>query len=152
MTASTSKLTRWCLAALFILGLTGCPDDQPFVEVKGQRFEVIIADTNESRARGLMFVDEMADDEGMFFIFRRPAPRAFWMKNTRIPLDIIYLDPSLRVVDIVKDAKPCKTPRCRSYPSRRPAQYVLELNGGLSDRLGLEIGDQISVGHITLPN
>ncbi len=152
MIAKTSKLTRWWLATLVVITLTGCPDDQPFVEVKGERFDVVIADTNETRARGLMFVDEMADDEGMFFIFRRAAPRAFWMKNTRIPLDIIYLDSSLRVVDIVKNAKPCKTPRCRSYPSKRPAQYVLELNGGLSDRLGLAIGDQISVGHITLPN
>jgi uncharacterized membrane protein (UPF0127 family) len=137
---------RWGLAITVVLLLSGCPNDRPWVEVKGERFHVAIAADDESRSRGLMFVDELPRDEGMLFIFRQMAPRAFWMKNTRIPLDIIYLDSNLKVVSIIKNAKPCKTPRCPSYPSQRPAQYVLELNAGMSDQLGLVVGDSIVVG------
>ena len=145
-----STMMRWPGVVVAILLLTGCPDDTPWVEVKGQRFNVEIAADDQSRARGLMFVDALPEDEGMFFIFRRMQPRAFWMKNTRIPLDIIYLDQNLEVVSIIKNAKPCKTPRCPSYPSGRPAQYVLELNGGMSDQLGLVEGDSIVVGNLAL--
>lgn len=138
-----------CLFVLTLIASVGaCASDAPWVEVKGERFTVTIADDDQSRARGLMFVDELPDDQGMLFVFRREAPRAFWMRNTRIPLDIIYLNATLQVVDIIKNAKPCRSQRCPSYPSAKPAQYVLELNGGMSDRLGLEIGDSITVGHI----
>ena len=145
-----STIMRWSGVLVAIFLLTGCPDDTPWVEVKGQRFNVEIAADDQSRARGLMFVDDLPEDEGMLFIFRRMQPRAFWMKNTRIPLDIIYLDQNLKVVSIIKNAKPCKTPRCPSYPSGQPAQYVLELNGGMSDQLGLVEGDSIVVGNLAL--
>lgn len=134
-----------------VLLLSACPNEGAWVEVKGQRFYVAIADDDASRARGLMFVDELPDNEGMFFVFRREEPRAFWMKNTRIPLDIIYLNQNLVVVDIIEQAKPCRSARCPSYPSRRPAQYVLELNGGMTEKLGLEVGDRVVVGNIPLP-
>lgn len=149
MSVNQCKL-RMILALLALMVLTGCPNDQAWVEVQGQRFKVAIADDDPSRTRGLMFVDQLPKDEGMLFIFRSEAPRAFWMKNTRIVLDIIYLDKNLAVVDIIKNAKPCRSARCPSYPSQKPAQYVLELNGGLSDELGLNIGDVITVGNITL--
>ena len=139
---------QWLGLLLLVLLLAGCPNDQAWVEVKGERFKVAVADDDASRARGLMFVDELGDDEGMVFLFRREAPRAFWMKNTRIPLDIIYLDQSWAVVDIIENAKPCRTQRCPAYPSQRPAQYVLELNGGLSEQLGLRVGDAIIVGNL----
>ncbi len=142
------QIIRGCCVAFVLVPLAGCPSDSAWVEVKGERFDVAIADDDASRARGLMFVDDLPEDEGMLFIFRREAPRAFWMKNTRIPLDIIYLDSTWTVVDVIEDAKPCRRPRCPSYPSRRPAQYVLELNGGMSERLGLEVGDTISVGNV----
>ena len=95
-----------------------------------------------------MFRDELAEDHGMFFIFPREQPRSFWMRNTRIPLDIIYLDRDLRVVSISADTPPCRTRRCPSYPSRGPAQYVLEVNAGQAEVLGLERGDVLSVGNI----
>lgn len=141
-------LTAW----MVVLLLTGCPDEGAWVEAKGQRFNVAIADDDASRARGLMFVDELPKNEGMFFVFRREEPRAFWMKNTRILLDIIYLNKDLVVVDIIEQAKPCRSARCPSYPSARPAQYVLELNGGMAQQIGLSVGDQVQVGNISLPN
>lgn len=141
-------ISRFLFILTLIVSVGACASDAPWVEVKGERFTVTIADDDQSRARGLMFVDELPDDQGMLFVFRREAPRAFWMRNTRIPLDIIYLDAEFQVVTIIKNAKPCRTQRCPSYPSVKPAQYVLELNGGMSDQLGLEVGDVITVGHI----
>jgi len=141
-------ILKWFLALALMVTLSACANDRPWVEVKGERYKVAIADDDESRARGLMFVDHLPDDEGMWFVFRQEAPRAFWMRNTRIPLDIIYLNGQLEVVDIIKNAKPCRSQRCPTYPSARPAQHVLELNAGHSDRLGLEIGDVVIVSFL----
>ncbi|MEN1728072.1 MAG: DUF192 domain-containing protein [Pseudomonadota bacterium] len=141
---------------MLLLGavLTGCQANGsttlPHVDFEGHRYFVDIADDDESRAMGLMFVDEMDENRGMFFIFPRVAPRSFWMRNTRIPLDIIYLDSDLRVVSIA-DAIPCRTQRCPSYPSDGPAQFVLELNAGQAEAIGLGPGDQVQVGNINLP-
>ncbi len=139
------------LAALALL--TACHANEPWVEVKGKRFYVEIADTDETRARGLMFRDELADNRGMLFIFRQEAPRSFWMRNTRIPLDIIYLDRDLEVVSIVHNARPCRSRsgRCPSYPSEGPAMYVLEVNAGQARALGLEKNDRLAVGNLELP-
>ena len=128
--------------------LSACEASEPWVDVEGKRFTVEIADDDQSRARGLMFRDEMADDHGMFFIFSREQPRSFWMRNTRIPLDIIYLDRDLKVVSIAADTPPCRSRRCPSYPSRGPAQYVLEINAGQAEALGLERGEAVTVGNI----
>ena len=146
-----SAFPRHLLAALFaLLMLSACQASGPWVEVKGQRFQVEIAADDQSRAMGLMFRDELPDDRGMLFLFRREAPRSFWMRNTRIPLDIIYLDRDLRVISIVSNARPCRQDPCPSYPSRGSAQYVLELNAGKASELGLRSGDALSVGGVDL--
>ena len=143
-----SKQFGVALLALFVL--SACQASGPWVEVKGQRFYVEIAADDQSRAMGLMFRDELPDDRGMLFLFRREAPRSFWMRNTRIPLDIIYLDQDLRVVSIAADVKPCRRDPCPSYPSRGAAQFVLELNAGKASRLGLLPGDVLTVGEVDL--
>ena len=121
----------------------GCASAQNEVELKGERFKVELALTREEQARGLMFVESMADDEGMLFIFDGEAPRSFWMKNTKIPLDIFYFDSELKLVSVAKNARPCVVQRCPGYPSEGLAQYVLELNAGLADRLGVQRGDEL---------
>ncbi len=141
-------IPKLALSLIALVLITACQAGQPWVEVKGERFYVEIADDDASRQMGLMFRDELADNRGMLFIFPREAPRAFWMRNTRIPLDIIYLDAELQVVHIVANARPCHTSRCPSYPSRFPAQYVLEINAGLSEQLGLQRGDALTTGNI----
>ncbi|NDY95530.1 DUF192 domain-containing protein [Wenzhouxiangella limi] len=146
----TAFARYWLLPLCALLALSACRAEEPWVEVNGQRFEVEIAADDQSRAMGLMFRDELAEDRGMFFLFRREAPRSFWMMNTRIPLDIIYLDRELRVVSIVANARPCRRSPCPSYPSRGPAQFVLELNAGQAAAMGLEPGDQLSVAGIDL--
>lgn len=131
-----------------LLGITlaGCASaGSPWVELKGQRFKVEIAATDEARARGLMFRDALAEDHGMLFIFEQPEPLAFWMKNTRIPLDILYFDASRKLVSVVEGVPPCTTPTCPSYPSAGPARFTLELNAGAARRLGVAAGDELRI-------
>ena len=127
-----------------LLPLSGCATaDAPWVELNGERFKVELADTDESRARGLMFRDRMDADHGMLFVFEREEPQAFWMRNTRIPLDILYFDAQRRLVSVSAGVPPCTTPRCPTYPSAAPARFTLELNAGVARRLGTRRGDAI---------
>ena len=122
-----------------------CASGEPSVNFGGKTFKVEIADTQEKQALGLMFRDHMPADEGMIFIFPNEAPRSFWMKNCRIPLDIMYFDKELKLVSISANTPPCKVSRCPSYPSKAPAQYVLELNAGTASALGIEVGDKMTL-------
>lgn len=102
--------------------------------------DVELADTPEERNLGLMYRKSMAENQGMLFLFPEEEFRSFYMKNTEIPLDIIYLDKDKKIVSIAKNAKPFDE---TSLPSEAPAMYVLEINGGLSDKWQLEKGDEI---------
>lgn len=144
----TTRRGRLVLTALLLILVGGCRAGEPWVEVGGQRYHVEIADEHEERRQGLMFVDELAPDAGMLFVWRRAAPRSFWMRNTRIPLDIVYIGPDRRIVAWSLDTPPCRTTSCPSYPSGAPAQYVLEVNAGEMARLGVEIGDRVRFGNI----
>lgn len=126
-----------------ILGCSGCVAGNSYVELKGERFLVEVADDREEQALGLMYRDELPDDQGMLFIFPNEAPRSFWMKNTRIPLDIMYFSSSLELVSVAENARPCRVEQCPAYPSDGPARYVLELNAGKASELGLVAGDEL---------
>ena len=141
------SLARLSLLPL-LLALSACASARtPWVEVGGERFQVEVADDDAERARGLMFRDAMADDHNMLFIHDRQEPQAYWMKNTRIPLDILYFDRDRRLVSQQRDVPPCSAgDRCPPYPSRAPAQYVLELNAGQAARLGLQDGALLTFG------
>ena len=99
-----------------------------------------IADDDYQRETGLMYRQSMEADQGMLFIFENEEPRGFYMKNTHIPLDLIFLDSQNKIVSIAKDAKP---ESLETIPSNVPAQYVLEINGGLSDQWNLVVGDSL---------
>ena len=146
------SLARLSLLPL-LLALSACASARtPWVEVGGERFQVEVADDDAERARGLMFRDAMADDHGMLFIHDRQEPQAYWMKNTRIPLDILYFDRDRRLVSQQRDVPPCSAgDRCPPYPSRAPAQYVLELNAGQAARLGLQDGALLTFGEGSAP-
>lgn len=90
---------------------------------------VEIADEPAERERGLMHRTELPEDMGMLFIFEREQPLAFWMKNTLIPLDILYFDAGGQWVSSVT-MEPCIKDPCRTYPAEGPAQYALEVNKG----------------------
>lgn len=134
----TARLLLFAAALL----LSGCASaNSPWVELGGQRYTVEIADEEPERARGLMFREQMAADHGMLFIHDAQEPVAYWMKNTKIPLDILYFDNDLKLVSRQVDVPPCTLgDRCPNYPSEGPARYVLELNAGEAARLKLQDG------------
>ena len=136
------------LVLLISSGLSGCASaTQPWVEVGGHRYAVEVSDDDAKRARGLMFRDALADDQGMLFIHDAEQPQAYWMKNTRIPLDILYFDDDRRLVSQQRAVPPCSLgDACPSYPSNAPARYVLELNAGEAERIGLKDGAEMSFG------
>jgi uncharacterized membrane protein (UPF0127 family) len=142
------------LIPLLALLLSGCPASgaSTWVEVGGQRYQVEIADTDPERARGLMFRDAMDSGAGMLFIHDREEPQAYWMKNTKIPLDILYFDDERKLVAQRRNTPPCSAgDACPSYPSNAPARYVLELNAGEADRLKLKDGAELKLSESIPP-
>ncbi|ADG10172.1 protein of unknown function DUF192 [Caulobacter segnis ATCC 21756] len=104
------------------------------------RFQVEIAVTQAEQAKGLMFRKSLAPDRGMLFTYKRPQPAAYWMKNTLIPLDIIYIQPDGRILSIVRNARPHdETP----LPSGGLVLGVLEIAGGRAAQLGILPGDRV---------
>jgi uncharacterized membrane protein (UPF0127 family) len=137
------------LLLLSLLTLAGCAsaDGKHWVELAGTRYQVELAQNDETRARGLMFRDQMDTGSGMLFIHDFEEPQAYWMKNTRIPLDILYFDSQRRLVSQQRDVPPCSAgDMCPPYPSFKPARYVLELNAGQAARLKLENGAELTFG------
>lgn len=135
--------------ALFaVLSLTACASARdPWVELGGQRYAIEIADDDAERARGLMYRDAMDTGRGMLFIHEAEEPQAYWMKNTKIPLDILYFDNGRTLVSQQRDVPPCSLgDACPSYPSNVPARYVLELNAGEAARLKLQDGAKLTFG------
>ena len=111
------------------------------VDLRGQHFTAEVVSDKAGREYGLMNRTTLAADHGMLFVFPEEAPRGFWMKNTLIPLDILYFDTNYRLVSAQKDVPPCKADPCATYPSKGPARYVLELSAGTASRIGAQAGD-----------
>ena len=117
----------------------------PQVEINGHRFDVEIAADPAARARGLMYREHLMPGHGMLFVFPDSEPRAFWMKNTKISLDMLFFDAERKLVSVQREVPPCEADPCPTYPSDGPARFVLELNGGASDSLELESGDELRI-------
>lgn len=140
-----SSLLLLCVT-LLATPIAGCASGGEWVELKGRRITVEIADDNAERTRGLMFRDRLEPGTGMVFVHTDEDMLAYWMKNTKIPLDILYFDAQRRLVS-VSHAPPCSLgDRCPPYPSSGPALYVLELNAGEASALGAEAGDTLTLG------
>ena len=117
------------------------------VKLKGHEFHVEQADDAASQQRGLMFRESMPDDHGMLFNFSDEQVRTFWMKNCRMPLDILYFDANYKLVSVQQRVPACRSDPCPTYPSEGPSKYVLELNAGTADKLGVKPGDALTVAH-----
>jgi uncharacterized membrane protein (UPF0127 family) len=143
---------KWTIAVL-IAGLAGsllfcqlATRKDKFVKIylpQGGSITAELAVTDEERQRGLMFRETLLPDQGMLFVFETEDFYSFWMKNTLIPLDLLWLDKDRRIVHIARNVPPCKADPCPSYPPDRPGLYVLELAAGSADRLGLKIFDRL---------
>ena len=111
-------------------------------------FQIELAITADQRARGLMGRRDLAPDGGMLFIFPAVARQVMWMKNTPLPLDMLFLDADGRIVRIVERTVPFSTAH---ISSRRPVKAVLELRGGTAGRLGLKVGDRLTAPALDRP-
>src|SRR3989344_9084142 len=103
-------------------------------------FNVELAQTEEEQAKGLMFREHLAQDRGMLFIFKNSGRHSFWMKNTLIPLDVIWINSDLKIVDI-KTLEPCAESLCESYTPAENSLYVLEINKDLAQLNNFSLGD-----------
>ena len=112
---------------------------------KQRCFSVESAKTAVERERGLMFRENLDKNNGMLFIFPKEDKWNFWMKNTLIPLDIIWIDSNNKIVEIKENALPCKENLCQIYSPKTKAKYVLELNSGITKENNIKIGDEVDL-------
>jgi len=108
-------------------------------------FSIELAVTPKERNSGLMFRESLDFKNGMLFVFEKEGEYPFWMKNTLIPLDIIWINEEKEVVFISENTQPCKESSCPIIEPNRNAKYVLEINGGISKKIGLAVGDKIHI-------
>ena len=128
----------------FTFFLSGCGEKSVkvgnYVKIDDTFFSLEIADTKEKRKKGLMHRDFLEQNHGMLFVFEETDLHTFWMKNTLIPLKIIWIAEDLQVVDI-QNAYPCKKAPCRVYEPKAKAKFVLEVN--VTALENLKVGDSI---------
>lgn len=105
-----------------------------------------IADTPKTMQQGMMYRKDMADNQAMLFLFEQPKRRFFWMKNTLIALDMIFLDDNGIVTEIKPHVPPCRTDDCPLYPSHSDnILYVVEVKGGIAEKAGINVGDKLGI-------
>jgi len=136
------------LAALLVFGAIDAARAVVFEETpltiaaEGGRFEfqVELAVSPEQRSQGLMFREDLAEDRGMLFDFGRPQRASMWMRNTYVPLDMLFIDGAGRITQIATDTQPLSD---AAIASREPVRAVLELRAGVTAKLGIEPGDRV---------
>jgi len=139
------------LVAIAIALLSSCRSearDQVVIEPDGGApiaVSVELATTPETRALGLMYRTELGPNHGMLFLFPDEQPLSFWMRNTKIPLDILYVDDDGRIVNVYESTTPFSE---EVLPSSRPARFVLEVEGGFCERHGVGPGDLVRLGSL----
>jgi uncharacterized protein len=144
---SAALLFRFGVAALLLIALAGCKQrytttlPTAVLQLGARQYTVEIAADDNARETGLMFRPYMPPDYGMIFVFNEEQPENFYMKNTQIPLDIIFMDHTGRVVSI-KTMQPLDL---RLTPSDGPASFAVELNAGQAAATALHVGDVVSI-------
>lgn len=136
------KKTALIIALLMLLLLIAC-QKTPYVKIGNATVSVELAITPEEKAKGLMHREYLAEDKGMLFIFEDEKTPSFWMKNTLLPLDMVFINSDNKIVDILI-AEPCKKDPCKNYTPKADAKYVLEINAGFSEKHNAKIGDEVS--------
>lgn len=131
-------------AALFLGLLTAACVQGPQVVIRSARgpvtVKVEVADTPDARAHGLMYRRDLAADAGMLFVFPNESDQQFWMKNTPLPLDMIFIDTARTIVGVVADTKPFST---QARGVGKPSRYVLEVHAGFCAKHGIATGDKV---------
>ncbi len=133
--------------SLFLLFCSSQAGRKYFVKVyfpNGFAVTAELAITDEERQQGLMFREKLNPDQGMLFVFEEEGIHPFWMKNMRFPIDILWLDAQKRIVHLESNVPPCPSDPCPSYGPGSAAMYVLELQGGGSEKQGLRLYDRLA--------
>jgi len=128
------------VALLLFLFIAAC-SHTPRISFEHASFSLELAKTDAQKEQGLMYRESMPSDAGMLFFFDTTEPRTFWMKNTKIPLDMISLDENLTVTGIADNVPPCVSDPCAIYPLA-PGRYVLEINGGAANSSEIRSGSK----------
>lgn len=116
------------------------------LKLKNVTISAEIADTPQKRQQGLMNRTKLNKNTGMLFVFEDQETHPFWMKNTLLPLDIIWIDDNYKVVHVEQNVPPCPTQEsCPVYRPQQKAKYVLELNAGFAKEFGVRINDTVTV-------
>lgn len=134
-----TKITLFLILIALLAGILLFQDKKPYLKLNNDKISLIIADTEEKREKGLGDTESMPDSTAMLFVFDEPDTYAFWMKDMKFPIDIVWLNENKEVVHIVESAMP------ESYPENfvppQKSQYVFELNAGLVSKYGIKVGN-----------
>jgi uncharacterized membrane protein (UPF0127 family) len=120
------------------------------VRIKKIPFNIMIADSLLKQMLGLMYRKNIDEHQGMLFIFKVRRKYSFWMLNMKFPIDILWIDKSYKIVDILKNAKPCGGGlfKCKPYTPKKEALFVLELKSGISAKMKIKIGNTLDIKDI----
>ncbi len=143
---NSSVKTSFAFLLILLLLTTSCSKPQSQVCFDRICVNVEIADTPSEQAQGLMYRTSL--DGGMIFKFDNPSRNFFWMKNTLIPLDMIWLDEQLDILYIEKNVPPCKIEDCPHYGPEADSMYVIEVNSGFMDANGLSSESEVEFRNI----
>ena len=141
------------MLALLSLLIVSCTKQQDFITINSGKqpikVNIELARTEAEIEKGLMFRTRLPEENGMLFIFPDADVRYFWMKNTLVPLDMIFIAADGTIVSIQKNVQPCRTDSCQIYPSIYPAKYVLEVNGNFTEKNDIKIGEVLDLKKFT---
>ncbi|MEM5793433.1 MAG: DUF192 domain-containing protein [Candidatus Aenigmatarchaeota archaeon] len=142
------------ISLILLILISGCIErregEKIYILTKMGKVKVMVetAKTPKEHERGLMFRENLEENSGMLFIFPREERKSFWMKNTLIPLDMIFIYSNGTINEIKQNVQPCKEDPCPTYPSKHPSKYVLEVNGGFCERKGIKVGDFVDFSNL----
>lgn len=136
------------IVSIFILLKEGKEVKNSQVCINGNCFDVELTVSESEKMRGLMFRESLDEDKGMLFVYDQEGIYPFWMKNTLIPLDIIWIDSDMKIVHINRNTQPCEVDVCPSIDPEKDAMYVLELNAGISEKFGFEVGNAVDIKNL----
>ncbi|MFC1755499.1 DUF192 domain-containing protein [Thermoproteota archaeon] len=142
----------FCIVFMTAASIAGCSDNSDKdnqVTILSNGKEIIIdveyVKTPEKRSAGLMHREHLDPDSGMLFVYPDEQERTFWMKNTLISLDIIFLSGQGKIVEIKQDFEPCRTEVCERYTTQEKVMYVLEVNAGFVEDKNIKAGDEVII-------
>jgi uncharacterized protein len=148
--AAACALAAWACGAAPGSRATPAPTPTPVsgpraVMPSGAVYALELAVDPENQEQGLMFRENLPARTGMLFVFPEVAPHHFWMKNTMIPLDVIWMDESGKVLFVSARTPPCKADPCPTYGPDTPVRQVLEIAGGMAEREGVKVGATVKI-------